>query len=152
MLALFAGLLAGCPASPDDNPHATVPCDEETRDEDFSADMEKTGDSGLAVFTLNSISPDPSDIGDNDWQFTVRDANDGSPLSGCSLDVRPWMPDHEHGSNQPQGAEGDPGVYLVSGVRFIMPGYWENTVTISCSPDDGDEWTDSAVFGFCLEG
>ncbi len=92
----------------------------------------------------------------------MRSADDPSPLSGCNLTVRPWMPDHEHGSTQPSGAEGDPGVYLVSGVRFIMPGYWESTVTITCGGgsddddsadgDDAPEWTDSVIYSFCIDG
>jgi len=131
---------------------AEVPCDEESRAEDFVEDMEKTGAEGLAVFTLHSIDPNPSDIGDNTWELSVRDAADDSPLSACSLDIRPWMPDHEHGSNNPTGSESEPGSYAVSGLRFIMPGYWENTVTISCSSDEDGEWSDSVIYGFCLEG
>ncbi len=160
LLAAAPLLLIACGGDDDDDSMAITPCDEDDRGEVFSADMEKTGDDGLAIFVLNSIAPDPPDIGDNDWQITVRDAADDSPQSGCTLDVRPWMPDHEHGSNQPQGVEADPGVYSVGGVRFIMPGYWENTVTVHCSAGDDDDsagddasgWTDSAIFGFCLEG
>ena len=157
MLAMLTGasvlLAVACDEnSDDDDSMATGACDEDERAEIFSADMERTGDEDLAIFMLNSISPEPSYIGDNDWLITVRSAADDSPLSGCSLTIRPCMPDHEHGSTQPSGAEGDPGVYLVGSVRFIMPGYWESTVTITCSVGDAGEWSDSAIYGFCVEG
>ncbi len=163
LLALLS-LSAGC----DDHDHgemAGVPCVEDSRAEAFVEDIEKTGAEGRAVFTLHSIDPNPPDIGDNTWELSARDATDDSALSSCSLDVHPWMPDHEHGSNSPSGSEGEPGNYTVSGLLFIMPGYWESTVSIDCQPggddddsasDDSEEpseaLNDSTIFGFCVEG
>jgi len=151
--ALLA-LAGACGQSDDhDHPTATVPCDEEPRADAFSGDLEKTGDAGLAIFTLHSIDPEPSDIGDNDWQMSVRSAVGDTPLSGCDLDILPFMPDHEHGSNQPHGVEGEPSHYSITGLRFIMPGYWQNTATITCPENEnGGEMTDTTIYGFCVEG
>jgi hypothetical protein len=164
LIALLS-LSVACSGQGDDDDMAGVPCVEDSRSEAFSEDMEKTGAGELAVFTLHSIDPSPPDIGDNTWSLSVRDADDDSALSSCSLDVRPWMPDHEHGSNNPTGSESAPGTYTVSGLLFIMPGYWESTVSVDCQPggDDDDSaaddseappqaLSDSATFGFCVEG
>jgi len=168
--ASFVALSTACVSSDDDDDMADLPCDEDDRADTFVEDMQKTGTAGLANFTLHSISPNPPDIGENAWSLSVEAVDDGSALAACSLDIRPWMPDHDHGSNNPSGSEGEAGSYDVSGMLFIMPGYWENTVTIDCSPseagddddsagDDDDSvgndsttLTDSAVFGFCIEG
>jgi hypothetical protein len=155
LTGLWLALAGACGENDDDDlSTATVPCDEEPRAEPFSVDMEKTGDAALAIFTLHSIDPDPSDIGDNDWQMSARSAEDDTPLSGCDLDILPFMPDHEHGSNQPHGVEGEPSHYSIAGLRFIMPGYWRNTITITCPGDENGAagLTDTTIYGFCVEG
>ena len=156
LLVAFVALNTACGSSDDDDDMAGLPCSEDERADSFVEDMQKTGTAGLTIFTLHSISPNPPDIGENDWNLSVQTTGDGSALPACSLDIRPFMPDHEHGSNNPSGSEGEGESYDVSGLLFIMPGYWENTVTIDCAPsDDADDsvaLNDSAVFGFCVEG
>ncbi len=159
-------LFGACGSEGDDDDMADVPCSEDARSQVFAEDMQAAGVSGLATFTLHSITPNPPDIGDNNWELSAQRTGDGSALTGCTLDVRPWMPDHNHGSNNPAGSEGAAGTYSVEGISFIMPGYWENTVTINCGGDgddddsasDGSEeppteaLSDSGIFGFCIEG
>jgi hypothetical protein len=156
LVVVFIALSTACSSSNDDDDMADLPCAEDNRADSFVEDMQKTGTAGLAIFTLHSIAPNPPDIGENDWNLSVEAVDDGSPLATCSVDIRPWMPDHEHGSNHPSGSEGEADSYDVAGMLFIMPGYWENTVTIDCAPseegDDPTALTDSAVFGFCVEG
>ncbi|MBJ95579.1 MAG: hypothetical protein CMP23_14040 [Rickettsiales bacterium] len=157
LLATF--LMISCDQT--DDP-AGVPCEQDERAETFTADMSRTGAAGLAIFTLHSISPAPPDVGLNDWSISVRSAADDSPLTGCSLKLVPWMPDHNHGSNEPGGIEGEPGTYQVDGLRFVMPGYWENSVELECgaagddddsaSDDPGPSLSDSAMFSFCVVG
>ena len=105
------------------------------------------GENGSFVFRFLDVDPDPPDLGSNDWLVSVADPS-GTPVEGCSLRAEPWMPDHGHGSNEPEGLEGtEVGQYAFEGLDFIMPGYWTVAVTADC----GDA-IDSVVLHLCIEG
>lgn len=60
------------------------------------------------------------------WQVTLKD-RDAKPLSGLTLLVSGGMPAHKHGMpSKPQAIEAadKPGVYIINGVKFQMPGSW----------------------------
>ena len=80
------------------------------------------------------------------WEIELRNAN-GSPIEGASIEVIGGMPAHDHGlPTQPQvTASTDPGIYLVEGIRFHMPGDWEMTFSISVNNQ-----SDTAVLEFSL--
>ena len=59
------------------------------------------------------------------WRLRLTDA-DGAPVTGALFEVLGGMPEHDHGlPTRPEvTAELEPGVYLLQGVRFHMPGRW----------------------------
>ena len=59
------------------------------------------------------------------WRLRLTDAA-GAPVTGALIEVLGGMPEHDHGlPTRPEvTAELEPGVYLLQGVRFHMPGRW----------------------------
>jgi hypothetical protein len=60
-------------------------------------------------------------------QWTVRVTDPaGQPVSGAVLKVDGGMPQHHHGlPTAPRATPGGaPGDYVISGVKFSMPGWW----------------------------
>jgi hypothetical protein len=86
--------------------------------------LSTSSDTGALQLALRS-SPQPLARGTNTVQYTIT--NDaGTPITGLSLDVVPWMPDMGHGSSiKPTVAERGQGVYVVSCVDLAMPGSWQ---------------------------
>lgn len=66
--------------------------------------------------------------------WTLRLTNrKGEPLSGAEVVVSADMPEHLHGTTtKPQARETKtPGVYLIEGMNFHMPGWWEVTLDVT---------------------
>ena len=148
----FAALASGCgnpPAGDDDDDFTNVPCDEDTRDDEYVAGLEKIGLSNMLKATLDDASPAPPDVGNNVWTLTVVDNGNDTPLDGCTFDVTPWMPDHNHGTSPAPIAApaGGAGEYEVSQLNLFMGGLWEVTLEATCTG-----MTDTLVYTFCLEG
>jgi len=59
------------------------------------------------------------------WQLTIKDSK-GSPVTNASVRVEADMPEHGHGMpTEPQVVDSpEPGVYIVDGFKFHMPGWW----------------------------
>lgn len=59
------------------------------------------------------------------WLLRLTDA-DGAPVANARFAVQGGMPDHDHGlPTRPEVTEEiEPGVYLLQGLRFHMPGRW----------------------------
>ena len=72
------------------------------------------------------------------WRLRLTDA-DGAPLSNASIEVRGGMPDHDHGlPTRPEvTGEVEPGVYLLQGLRFHMPGRWLLEFIIALDGEEG---------------
>ncbi|SLN11178.1 hypothetical protein TRL7639_00064 [Falsiruegeria litorea R37] len=66
------------------------------------------------------------------WRLSLQDKN-GLPVVGADIVLTADMPEHLHGmTTTPLVQESDtPGLYLVRGMNFHMPGYWEATLDIS---------------------
>jgi hypothetical protein len=66
------------------------------------------------------------------WRLSLQDKN-GLPVVGADIDLTADMPEHLHGmTTTPLIQESDtPGLYLVRGMNFHMPGYWEVTLDVS---------------------
>ena len=141
-------LLSGC-----DHQHgSSSPCANETRADAYSPGMEKTSQSGNLIVRLSDSQPGPPQKGDNTWTLQLRDKA-GSPLSGATLDVTPYMPDHGHGTPvKAQSSEaGSPsGQYRVTPVNLFMPGLWQ--VTITATPSTIPQAPESVMFPFCING
>ena len=144
-------LLAACGAGDDDASaiDAGFNCEIDQRDEEFVAGMMKTGELGVE-FTLVSSDPTPPARDDNDWVVDLEDPD--GPMVGASVTVRPFMPDHNHGTSIPaQISEDDttPGRYHVDRVNLFMPGIWE--ITLGATPAGGTAADkDTVVFTFCI--
>lgn len=147
--ATVVGLGAGgCGGADDDSTGATYNCEAETRDEQFLAGMEKVGPGGVSV-KLDEALPAPPGRDDNTWEIDVGQA--GSPLTGATIKVTPYMPDHRHGTSVPVIVTPDPatpGRYELSPINLWMPGLWQ--ITIDVTPAGGTR--DSVVFNFCIAG
>jgi hypothetical protein len=149
LVRLAAALLvaASTGACGGDDDAAEFNCETETRDEAFTAGMEKTGTGGRR-FVLESSSPAPPARDDNTWEITIEQA--GAPYVGA-VEVTPFMPDHRHGT--PIEAvvtpvESTPGRYRATPVNLWMPGLWE--ITVEAQPTETER--DSVVFRFCITG
>jgi YtkA-like protein len=120
--ALIAISLFGCSAS-------NAPSGPPT----FTADalVTTTGTSGVLSVAVRT-SPQPPPRGTVPVQLSVTRTSDATPVDGLMLQVRPWMPAHDHGSSiVPTVADQGQGKYLVTNVDFFMPGHWELQTSIS---------------------
>lgn len=122
-----------------------VNCALETRDDEFAAGMQKTGNGGTLDFSLMSATPAPPVRGDNAWIMQVH-AGD-TPIDGADMTVSPFMPDHGHPAAKTVIIEptGNAGEYELNPINLWMPGLWE--VTIDAKSAGGD---DVVVFRFCI--
>ena len=73
-------------------------------------------------------------VGIHDYTLSVLDAS-GNPVNGLEIKIKPWMPDHDHGSDRPPIVEANESNYTVRSVSYTMPGLWELRTQIN---DDGE--------------
>lgn len=79
------------------------------------------------------------------WEVVLRTAG-GEPVTGAQITVGGGMPQHGHGlPTQPRvtRALGE-GRYLIEGMKFSMPGWWEIKLTIAAAAG-ADEVTFNTV-------
>lgn len=138
-----------CGTSSPATPDAVVNCVGDPRGEAFVVGITKTGKDNRLTFALMEATPAPPSRGDNTWLVDISQA--GAPVIGAVVTVKPFMPDHRHGSAIDTLVTPDPDVpgrYQLAPVNLWMPGIWE--VTISATPAGGTK--DLAVFSFCIAG
>ncbi len=159
--AFFCLAVAGCAGNHDQaaetdagtGPEAAVIlpalCASDARVQTFSPGMEQTGRSGMYKARLLEMAPAPAAKGDNGWTVQIVDGK-GAPLDGAKLTVKPFMPDHGHGSSIVPlvTATGSEGKYTVTRLNLFMPGIWQITVNVTSSA----KTTDAIVFTFCVAG
>lgn len=140
-------LCGGC--SPEGPPGG--PCSAETRADSYSAGQSvlKTSQAGLYRVRLVEADPMPPIKGDNAWTLLVEDPA-GAPLSGATVAIKPYMPDHQHGTSIKAVTTPlmDAGRYRITPINLFMSAFWEVRVTIT--PQGGA--ADQATFGACVEG
>jgi len=137
---------SGCEADDDDDDAGI--CEAEDRADPYEAGMVVDGDEGLLSMSLDAASPNPPDLGDNDWTLTVMDAA-GVAKADCVLVATPWMVDHGHGTNEPVSEpSGADGRTTLDAIDLIMPGYWAISIESECA----DGTLDRFEFGLCVEG
>lgn len=148
-VALGAGIAACSGGGEGDLPDAGANCDVDDRDEQFVAGMQHTGNLGI-TFTLVESTPAPPARDNNEWVIDIAD--DTGALTGATLGIKPFMPDHNHGTSIPAIITEDgttAGRYDAEQVNLAMPGIWE--VTISATPEGGTAADkDSVIFTFCV--
>jgi hypothetical protein len=147
-LSLTLGVALSVGACADDHhDDTTYDCEKETRDDEFVIGLTKPGANSRLEFKLLSSDPAPPSRGDNTMVLQLSTmAAPVMPVSGASMSVTPFMPDHEHTSGKAVKITplADPGQYQLEPVNLFMPGLWEITVEV-----DGAN-SDLAVFRFCL--
>ena len=153
-LALLALPLAACTTSTGGGTGGTGAtteslCDADPRAQSYAAGMSAATADGALKVSFADASPAPPGKGMNTWTIQVTDAQ-GKPVSGATVVLTPFMPDHGHGpSTLPQVTPmADAGMYQLSLIDLFMPGIWQNTFTIT--PASGP--AGSVVFTFCVDG
>ncbi len=154
LLLVPASLLAGCGGGmPDTGVTPQGACGDESRADTFVEGLEKASDGGMFKVKLlrveiNELATRP-DRGDNTWTLELTDAN-GASMNPSVFTLRPWMPDHGHGTTpliNPIRPSMPEGRFEVGPFDLFMSGFWEFTVHVE---DNGQ--SDQAKLGFCLEG
>ncbi len=98
------------------------------------------GDNGLVVEA--TLSPDPPQVGEVDMEMEL--SVDGQLPEEVEVDVEPWMPSHDHGSNTDAVvSEEKPGRFVVEDLTFSMAGIWELRVAV-----DWDGGADEVIWDF----
>lgn len=142
---LFASMLCACGGDNSGDDEDVVNCEVETRDDTFVVGLAKTGQQ--MTFTLTSATPAPPMRGDNAW--TLQLTNAAGPLTGATIVVSPFMPDHGHGTSiEAKIIElPDAGQYELSPINMWMPALWETTIQATANGV-----TDRVIFRFCVPG
>lgn len=114
---------------------------------DYTPGMSAMTDVGSHEVRLVDVTPEPPDVEENTWTIEVLD-DQGTPVSGLSVRVRPWMPLHGHGISPRYyaGADQGDGTYTIDTFRLTMPGTWEFFVDVA-----GDD-SEIATFALCAQG
>jgi len=129
----------------------TVSCANEPGLDTYVANLTKTGKGGT-TFVLVASDPAPPQRGMNKLTLRVADAK-GNALAGALIYVKPFMPQHGHGSSQtPVVTDSGGGNYSIGNLYLFMPGLWTITITSHTGDPDAGGSSDSAVFTFCIAG
>jgi len=125
-------------------------CSTDPRAEAYAIGLSAKSMDGKIEVSFVDASPAPPTKGENAWTVEVTDGT-GKPVTGATISLEPYMPDHGHGSSitpQIKPMPSTPGQYQVTLIDLFMPGIWQNTFTIM--PPSGT--AESVVFTFCVDG
>jgi hypothetical protein len=164
MAAFFAlSWIAGCSNSDSASPSGSggsaasdvdgsTDCTKRTDLDTYSANMVKSGSTGVYKFQLISSDPAPPGQAKHVWMLKVLKASDGSTAAQLPIVGDTSMPDHMHPIPYQPILSFDPatGVYTVTNVNFtLMPGRWKVRFSIP-ETAGSDVIIDSAGFDFCI--
>jgi hypothetical protein len=138
-----ATLILGCasdgPGNPDTTEGDAAMCG--GRGDPFHVGLVKTSSGGFS-FEMLELVPAPPIISQaepgNTWTIAVSDAS-GEPLTGASMMVNTFMPDHKHPGPSSVGIQQQPGVYRIEGLLLPMPALYEVSVTVRPAGASEDE-------------
>lgn len=151
LAALAAVALFGCDADPGEETTqepVSVCASSSSEYEDIVAGLTKAGANGIVQVKYVASTPAPPAEDDNRWTVQLLDMA-GAPLAdGAITDVKPWMPDHGHGTMVvPTMSDMDAeGMVDIEAIDFRMPGVWTLTFTVETAGQ-----IDTATFGLCIE-
>jgi hypothetical protein len=125
-----------------------IPCTNDPRAEHYEPGMQKVAPKGQLSVTLLSSMPGPPIKGNNTWTILLADSAK-VPQTGATFNIKPFMPDHGHGSPATTVAKplADAGQYTVAPVYLFMAGLWEVTLDVTTAAGVRD----AIVFKFCIE-
>ena len=150
----IAGAGAGCGGGGTAPPDAdeALACVTSGRGDNYVAGLEHPGQSGRLDFKLVSADPAPPARNLNSWVIQINAMTSGvvgAPVTGATMVVTPFMPDHQHGAGaytvQIQ-AMPDAGQYKLTQINTWMPGYWEITIDATAGGVH-----DTVVYKFCIQ-
>jgi len=89
-----------------------------------AATLNGSSASGIQIEIFSQLDPLQINLM-HSWH--IRLSESGGVISGASITMNGGMPEHDHGlPTQAQVTEElEPGLYLMEGIRFHMPGLWE---------------------------
>ncbi|HET6149460.1 MAG TPA: FixH family protein [Polyangia bacterium] len=135
-----------------------VNCAAETRATPFRQGMQVTSRNGTYLLkvlkntfqdpTLQVLTIDPAK-GVDVWTIEIDAAATGAPLDGMSIAVKPFMPDHNHGTTAVGITAAGAGTYTIAPLNLYMAGYWEITFNLTDISGDAPT-TDSAMVPICI--
>ncbi len=112
-------------------------------------DLSRTRPSSRKLFTVSvTTNLDPIAINKmHGWEILVKN-QDGAPVDGAEISIIGGMPMHQHGlPTAPRVTKNiGQGKYLLKGMKFNMPGWWELIVQI-----DAGKYQDHATFNLVLK-
>lgn len=148
-LALTAAAACHSNGAPPDADEALA-CIAAGRGETYAVGLTHTGATGALTFKLMSATPAPPGFNDNTWvvELSAAGSGSGTPVTGATITVTPFMPDHQHGTGIKAKVEAmaTPGQYKIAPINLWMPGYWEITLDVQAGSVH-----DSSVFKFCIQ-
>lgn len=119
----------------------------DTRADNWTLPIVKPSMNNAFNVSLLSSAQSPPLIGDlTQWNLQIAD-NKGAMVDGATIAVKPWMPDHGHGTDAPAHVMpvGTAGQYAITPLYLFMAGYWTVTFTIA-----NGTVTDTVVYSVCL--
>jgi YtkA-like len=152
---VMLALVVGCGNSPSGHTHGDggepdaeqfIPCTNDPRADHFVPGLAKTGPMGRLKVVLLASDPSPPTKGNNAWTIRVEDM--GTPQTGATMKITPFMPDHGHGTPTKANVSPmmEPGQYQVTPLYLYMAGLWQITLEVTTPAAK-----DSVVFSFCIE-
>ena len=135
-----------------------VNCLAETRAPPFQQGMQVTSGKGIYLVKVlkNTFKDDMGRVltiapakGVDTWTIEVDTAASGTPLDGMSIAVKPFMPDHNHGTTAVGVSAAGAGTYTIDPLNLYMAGYWEITFNLTDASGDAPV-TDSAMVPICV--
>jgi len=84
------------------------------------------------------------------WTIETDDVATSAPVDGLSIAVKPYMPDHGHGTTAVGVMPAGGGTYTIAPLNLYMAGYWEITFNLTDSSSSDAPMTDSAVVKVCV--
>lgn len=116
-------LLAGCMSPP----------------KDLDLSLDRTSDHNTYRVAVHSVA-DPAPLNQiHAWEIQLRSPN-GEAVNGARISVGGGMPQHGHGfPTKPRVTrELGEGRYLIEGVKFSMPGWWQFKLKVDAAPGVDD--------------
>ena len=151
-ISVLAAASCGGGGAPGADADEALACMTSGRGDTYAVGLQHTGMNALYVFKLMSAMPAPPGRNLNVWVIQISWEATGAPVTGASLTVTPFMPDHQHGPGaytpQVMEQQATPGQYQISDINTWMPGYWE--ITIDAKTPGTVPVEDTAVFKFCI--
>jgi hypothetical protein len=154
-IVLSVGIVAAAACGGGDVPpdaDEALACVTSGRGDVFAVGLEHPGVGGQLDFKLMMADPAPPARYLNTWVIQVNAMSGGvvgSPATGASMTVTPFMPDHQHGAGVYKvqvEAMPDAGQYKLSQINTWMPGYWEITIDAQVGAVH-----DTVVYKFCIQ-